>query len=61
MFWKAKYDKYHAAFGEGIKNTVDHVNHLANVEPEVLSTLLEILPSVGAGSGKDEDNSDVDI
>ena len=30
--WKVKCDKDHAAFGAVIKNTVDHVNHLANIE-----------------------------
>ena len=51
-FWKAKYDKDHAAFGAGIKNTANRVNKVANVEPGVASTLLEILPIVGAENSK---------
>ena len=50
--WKAKYDKDHAAFGAGIKNTVDHVNQPANIDPEAPSTLPEILPIIGAESEK---------
>ena len=47
--WIAKHVKDHAAFGAGIKNTADRANHIANIEPEAPSTLLEILPIVGAG------------
>ena len=46
--WKAKYDKDHAAFGAGINNTVDHVNHPPHIELEAPRTLPEILPIVGA-------------
>ena len=59
--WKAKYDKDHAPFGAGIKNTVDHANHLANIELEAPSTLPEIRPIAGAEKYKEEGNSDVDI
>ena len=58
---EGQYDKDHAAFGLGVKNTVDHVNHLANSELEAPSTSPEILPSVGAENEKQEENSDVDI
>ena len=59
--WNAKYDRDHAAFGAGIKSTVDHLNHSANMEPEAPSTLLEILPLVGAENQQEEQNSVVDI
>ena len=59
--WNAKYDTDHAAFGAGIKNAVDYVNHLAHSDPEAPSTLPAILLLVAAGNEKEEENSDVDI